>query len=82
MFYSFVIEHRTSGEIDRIYGETYKEAMMDNLLDPADYCLISVHEEPDCFEFQDDDGICESEYDNCDDDFGFDPYLGCYTDDC
>lgn len=25
---------------------------------------------------------CDCEDDNCDDDCGFDPYLGCYTDDC
>ena len=24
----------------------------------------------------------ESDWDNCDDDCGFDPYMGCYTDDC
>jgi hypothetical protein len=24
----------------------------------------------------------EPDWDNCDDDCGFDPYLGCYTDDC
>lgn len=24
----------------------------------------------------------ENETDNCDDDCGFDPYMGCYTDDC
>jgi hypothetical protein len=34
-----------------------------------------------------DDYICDTEkdgdfFDNCDCDMGFDPYLGCYTDDC
>lgn len=24
----------------------------------------------------------EEEYDDCDNDMGFDPYMGCYTDDC
>ena len=24
----------------------------------------------------------EPDWDNCDDDCGFDPYMGCYTDDC
>ena len=81
MYYSYVIEEKATGEIDRVYGVSYAEAMALSRLDPDEYYLISVHEEPDGpYDYQDDEEY--PEFDDCDSDFGFDPYLGCYTDDC
>lgn len=36
-----------------------------------------------CEQEDDDDYIDDNDYEDfCDDEVGFDPYLGCYTDDC
>ena len=81
MYYSYVIQEKATGEIDRVYGVSYAEAMALNHLSPDEYYLISVHEEPDePYDYQDDEEY--QEFDDCDSDLGFDPYLGCYSDDC
>lgn len=47
MYYSYVIQEKTTCEIDRIYGYSYTDAMILSRLDPDEYYLISVHEEHD-----------------------------------
>lgn len=48
----------------------------------GDDCLLWV----DCIDMEIGEVVAErsdwDEPDNCDDDCGFDPYMGCYTDDC
>ena len=46
MYHSYVIQEKTTGEIDRVYGYSYAEAMiLNNDLNPDEYYLISIHEE-------------------------------------
>jgi len=45
MYYSYVIQKKATGEIDRIYGYSYADAMVLNRFNPDEYYLISVHEE-------------------------------------
>lgn len=65
--YGFYADEDTGGTVYEVYSDEE---------DPVIYGIYG--KEPEDEPEPEDEGL---EFDNCDDDCGFDPYLGCYTDD-
>ena len=86
MEYFFTIRNIHTGEITQIFSASYGMALMTLGVSPMDYDLVakelcSYSDCPvSCEPADEDAGDWEPDWGDLD--MGFDPYCGCYTDDC